>query len=80
MKLRAFIGSSSENLNVANALAHNLNDVLDCQVWTDNFFKLSHTTIETLTTGIDEFDTRDFCVRKGRHDYKSRRRLVRPAR
>ncbi|MGF7181616.1 nucleotide-binding protein [Tunturiibacter psychrotolerans] len=56
MKLHAFIGSSSENLNVANALRHNLKDVLDCQVWTDDFFKLSHTTIETLTTGIDKFD------------------------
>ena len=56
MKLRAFIGCSSENLNVANALKHNLKDVLDCQVWKDSFFKLSHTTIETLMKGLDEFN------------------------
>ena len=56
MKLRAFIGSSSENLNVANAIKHCLQSEIDCTVWTDKFFKLSRTTIETLSTEVDNFD------------------------
>jgi len=56
MKLRAFIGSSSESLNVANAIKHNLREEVACVVWTDGFFTLSRTTLETLVTRIDEFD------------------------
>jgi len=56
MNLRAFIGSSSESLNVANAIRHALKGEIDCTVWTDSFFKLSQTTIETLSTGVDKFD------------------------
>lgn len=56
MKPRAFIGSSSKSVNVSNAIKHNLRDDIDCVVWTDGFFKLSRTTLETLVDGIDEFD------------------------
>src|SRR5208283_1624094 len=56
MNLRAFIGSSSESLNVANAIRHALEREIDCTVWTESFFKLSQTTIETLSARVDEFD------------------------
>jgi hypothetical protein len=56
MNLRAFIGSSSESLNIANAIKHSLSGEIDCTVWTDRFFKLSRTTIETLSTEVDNFD------------------------
>jgi predicted nucleotide-binding protein len=56
MNLRAFIGSSSENLNVANAIKHALESDIDCTVWTESFFKLSQSTIETLSSGVDKFD------------------------
>lgn len=55
MKLRAFLGSSSESEPIARAIAKNLSEI-DCQVWTDNFFKLSTTTIETLSARVEEFD------------------------
>jgi hypothetical protein len=56
MNLRAFIGSSSELLNVANAVKHALKGYIECNVWTEGFFKLSRTTIEALTSGVDEYD------------------------
>jgi predicted nucleotide-binding protein len=56
MNLRAFIGSSSESLNIANAIKRSLHGEIDCTVWTDRFFKLSRTTIETLSTEVDNFD------------------------
>jgi predicted nucleotide-binding protein len=56
MNLRAFVGSSSESLNVANAIKHALEHEIDCTVWTESFFKLSQTTIETLSTEVDKFD------------------------
>lgn len=57
MKLRAFIGSSSENLNVANALKHNLAKELEYTLWNDYFFKLPHNTLETLINRVDEFES-----------------------
>ena len=56
MKLKAFIASSSENLNIANALAHNLSKELDCTLWNDGFFPVSATTLETLVIRVDDFD------------------------
>lgn len=56
MRLKAFIGSSSENLNVANAIKHSLEPDVECTVWTDSFFRLSKTAIESLSGGVDAFD------------------------
>jgi hypothetical protein len=56
MNLRAFIGSSSETLNIANAIKHSLKSEIDCTVWTESFFRLSQSTIDTLSAGVDEFD------------------------
>jgi hypothetical protein len=43
-------------LNVSNAIKHNLRDEIECVVWTDGFFSLSRTTLDTLIARIDEFD------------------------
>jgi hypothetical protein len=56
MKLRAFISSSSELLPIAEAVEHRLQKHIDCTLWNDGFYRLSTTTIETLSTGIDAFD------------------------
>jgi predicted nucleotide-binding protein len=56
VKLRAFIGSSSESLNIANAVKHHFGDALACTVWSDSFFKLSRSTLSTLKLRVDEFD------------------------
>jgi hypothetical protein len=56
VNLRAFIGSSSESLNVANAIKHALKAEIDCTVWTESFFRLSQSTMETLSAGVDKFD------------------------
>jgi predicted nucleotide-binding protein len=55
MKLRVFIGSSSESLNVANAIQHGLGSDIECVVWPDSFFKLSSSTINDLAAGLDKF-------------------------
>jgi len=41
---------------VANAIRHALEAEIDCTVWTESFFKLSQSTIETLSAGVDKFD------------------------
>ncbi len=56
MKPRVFIGSSSESLNLANAIKHGLGSDIECTVWTDSFFKLSSSTIDDLSAGVDKFD------------------------
>lgn len=56
MNLRLFIGSSSESLPIAQAISQALKDEIDCTIWTDSFFKLSHTSIESLSAGVDKFD------------------------
>lgn len=75
MKLRAFIGSSSESLNVANAIRNALQaEGIECKVWTEGFFRLSHFTLETLSNGVDEFDVGIFIF--GEDDTVSSRGVV----
>ena len=57
MKLKAFIGSSYENLNVAKAIKRAIEKEVDCTVWADeSFFRLSKTTLDTLAARVGEFD------------------------
>src|SRR5260370_8260863 len=57
MKLKAFIGSSSENLNVAKAIKRAIEKEVDCTVWADeSFFRLSETALDTLAARVGEFD------------------------
>jgi hypothetical protein len=57
MKVKAFIGGSYENLNVAKAIKRALEKEVDCTVWADeSFFRLSKTTLDTLAARVGEFD------------------------
>lgn len=57
MKEKIFIGSSSENLDVAYAIQENLeNNNYYPTVWTQNFFGLSETTIESLVNALSNYD------------------------
>lgn len=54
---KIFIGSSSESLNIANKLRISLNKWATVKVWNDlNLFRPGFTTIETLTSIVNEFD------------------------
>jgi hypothetical protein len=63
MMLRAFLGSSRESEQIAQAIKKNLAEI-ECVVWTDSFFRLSTTTIETLSRRVDEFDIGIFVFRE----------------
>ncbi|AUT73355.1 TIR domain-containing protein [Paraburkholderia hospita] len=56
MKPRAFIGSSVEGLSVAYAVQQNLVHQVEPTVWDQGIFNLSSTTIESLTTVLNEVD------------------------
>jgi hypothetical protein len=56
MKLRVFIGSSSEALEYANAIQESLYDDADCTVWTQGIFDLSSTTFAELLKNLSLYD------------------------
>ena len=57
MKLRLFIGSASEDLNVANAINQHLEPEFDCVVWDEpGVFKLSRTPLSSILEQINDFD------------------------
>jgi|GEM_PF-7091822 len=51
-----FIGSSSEHLDVAEAVKAVLEYSSECQVWTQGLFDLTHSTLESLTSKLKDFD------------------------
>jgi hypothetical protein len=55
-KKKTFIGSSTEGLQVADAIKEGIQDVTDCTIWTDGVFLASHTYIEALEKLLDEID------------------------
>jgi hypothetical protein len=55
MKLRAFIGSSKESLNIAYAIKENPSE-LDVTVWDVEFFSLGNTTLPNLASKLGDFD------------------------
>lgn len=59
MKPKLFIGSSSEALNVANAIQENLNYDSDTTVWNQGVFKLSSTALQDLIKAVN---TSDFAI------------------
>ena len=53
---QTFIGSSSEGLLVARAIAANLPEEVNCRIWTEGVFLPGRTYIETLEKVLDEMD------------------------
>lgn len=53
---RTFIGSSSEGLDIANAVKTNLADCTECQVWTEGVFLPGRVFIEALESILDKVD------------------------
>jgi len=67
MKQRLFIGSASEDLNVANAINQHLEPEFDCVVWDGpGVFKLSRTPLSSILEQINDFDVGIFVF--GAHD------------
>ena len=51
-----FIGSSSEALTVADAVAEKLGDVAETTVWNEGVFKPGESFLESLVNALDQFD------------------------
>ncbi|NOT94502.1 nucleotide-binding protein [Ferruginibacter sp.] len=56
MKPKLFIGSSSEALEVANAIQENLNYDAEVTVWNQGIFKLSSTSLTDLIAAVSKSD------------------------
>lgn len=56
MKPTLFIGSSTEGLNLAYAVQHNLEDIAEVIVWKQGVFKLTKSYLESLVEMLDETD------------------------
>ncbi|QUY41850.1 nucleotide-binding protein [Acaryochloris marina] len=62
-KPRVFIGSSSEGLDVARAIQHQLADAAEVVLWNEGVFSLSHGYLETLVDTVKQFDYGIFVLR-----------------
>jgi hypothetical protein len=56
MKPRLFIGSSTENLEVARAIEDQLRNDADCNIWDQDIFNLSSATLTDLLAALDNSD------------------------
>ncbi len=56
MRPRVFIGSSTEKLNIANAVQQNLDHDADCTVWTQGVFSVSTYTLDSLINAVRQND------------------------
>ena len=55
-KPRVFIGSSAEELSVAEAIAENLKHDCYCDIWSQGLFRPSTTTLDSLLMDLGKFD------------------------
>lgn len=56
MKLKVFIGSSKEHLNLARAVQENLYPDLETKVWDQDVFGISEYPLKALTTQLHQSD------------------------
>ena len=56
MKLKVFIGSSKEHLDLARAVQENLDPDLETKVWDQDVFRMSEYTLEALATQLQQSD------------------------
>lgn len=56
MKPRIFVGSSSENKEIAEAISFNLQDISYPEVWDQSLISLSKSTLTNLINAIETFD------------------------
>jgi len=56
MKPKLFIGSSSEALDIANAIQENLAHDTEVTIWNQGVFKLSSTTLSDLVAAVQQSD------------------------
>ena len=62
MQQRIFIGSSSESLDIANAIADNLARDHEPTVWNQGIFAPSRAILTNLVSGLDNFDAAVFVL------------------
>ena len=55
-KATLFVGSSSEGLEIARAIAHSLRDEAEVTVWNEGVFAPGQGTLEALVNALDRFD------------------------
>lgn len=51
-----FVGSSSEGLNIAQAIQAQLQDIAQVSIWNEGVFGLSRGTLESLVRALEDFD------------------------
>jgi hypothetical protein len=51
-----FVGSSSEGLDIAQAIRNQLQDVAQVSIWNEGVFGLSRGTLESLVSALEDFD------------------------
>lgn len=56
MKSRVFIASSTESLEIAEAILYNLEFVAEVTTWSQGLFNISETSLESLLSAIPSFD------------------------
>lgn len=56
MKPKVFIGSSSERLDIANAVKTNLESIAEATVWTQGIFELTSSVFDNLISQLNEYD------------------------
>lgn len=56
MKPRIFIGSASENIEIAEAISFNLKDIFSPVVWDQSLLNLSKSTLANLVNAIETYD------------------------
>ncbi|MEW8215571.1 MAG: TIR domain-containing protein, partial [Candidatus Thiodiazotropha endolucinida] len=77
-KPRVFIGSSSEHLNIAEALQQGLTQSADVEVWNQGIFEASEVVFTKLTEVAKEFDAAVFVLSPDDLVVKKERELNQP--